>query len=296
MPPSYFHRQAQGLTVSSLGLGTYLDSADYAGSVVAALEGGINFIDTSLNYRNQASERDIGEALARLKPARESFVVCTKAGYLVPNAVPDGIEIVANMHSMSPSFLLDQLDRSRANLRLDTIDVFYLHNPETQLQYIPEDEFYNRIQAAFETLEEQVANGKIRFYGIATWSGLRDKPGLSLERMASIAGEGNHFRFIQLPFNLGMVDGYPAIQEAQELGITSIASATLYQTRLLGRIPGEIAAKLPGASTDAQRAIQFTRSVPGITVALVGMGTPAHVAENLAVARLPPADLSAWFK
>jgi aryl-alcohol dehydrogenase-like predicted oxidoreductase len=93
-----------------------------------------------------------------------------------------------------------------------------------------------------------------------------------------------------------MVDGLPAIQAAQKLGITSIASATLYQARLLGRINDQIAEKLPGAASDAQRAIQFTRSAPGISVALVGMGTPAHVAENLAVAGLPYADLSAWFQ
>ncbi len=45
---------------------------------------------------------------------------------------------------------------------------------------------------------------------------------------------------------------------------------------------------MPGLMTDAQRAIQFTRSTPGIDVALVGMGRPGHVLENLGVARARP--------
>ncbi len=45
----------------------------------------------------------------------------------------------------------------------------------------------------------------------------------------------------------------------------------------------------PGFSTDGQRAIQFTRSTPGVAVALVGMRQTAHVAENLEVAKSPPA-------
>jgi aryl-alcohol dehydrogenase-like predicted oxidoreductase len=55
-------------------------------------------------------------------------------------------------------------------------------------------------------------------------------------------------------------------------------------------MPDEVAALLPGLSTDAQRAIQFTRSTPGIAVALVGMGRREHVVENLGVARVPPVD------
>jgi diketogulonate reductase-like aldo/keto reductase len=56
-----FFREAQGLTVSSLGIGSYLGAMDsatdssYALSVVSAVRSGVNFIDTSLNYRNQHS-------------------------------------------------------------------------------------------------------------------------------------------------------------------------------------------------------------------------------------------------
>ncbi len=57
---------------------------------------------------------------------------------------------------MAPDFLADQIDRSRANLGVDTIDVFYLHNPETQLGFVDRAEFDTRIRRAFAQLEQLV--------------------------------------------------------------------------------------------------------------------------------------------
>lgn len=309
-------------------MGSYLGQMDpatdaaYEQSTRDAVGAGINFIDTSLNYRHQSSERNIGQALAALfdsgQTRREEIVVCTKAGFLVPNAIPSGTmasgDTVARMHSMAPAFLADQLERSRDNLRLQTVDVFYLHNPETQLGHVARDVFDHRVGAAFETLEKLASAGNIRFYGTATWSGYRDQPpeqGLSLVRLESlardVAGASHRFRFIQLPFNLAMPEAAAARREvidgrnltileaATELGITVVASASLLQARLSRDLPESVAERLPGATTDAQRAIQFTRSAAGLAVALVGMSSPAHVAENAAIASIRPADLSAWF-
>src|SRR5215469_7319238 len=128
-----FYRQAFGLQVSSLGIGTYLgrddDASDqaYTDALIAAGENGIDFFDTAINYRNQRSERCVGAALKHLQ--RDEIVVCTKAGFLTPGAVPHSLkseDIVGGMHSMAPAFLADQIERSLANLDIDTIDVFYL--------------------------------------------------------------------------------------------------------------------------------------------------------------------------
>jgi len=312
-----FYRQAQGLTVSNIGIGTYLGDCDretdacYTKAIETALGKGLNFIDTSLNYRNQQSERAIGAALNdvidRKQIARAEVVVCTKAGYLVPDALPreamNPADIVGGMHAMTPGFLGNQLERSRQNLGLETIDVFYLHNPETQLGHVSADAFYERIRSAFAFLETKVADGAIRFYGAATWNGFRCQPGasegLSLQRLieiaTEIAGEQHHFRFIQLPFNFAMpeafvqrVDGQSVLTLAREKGITVVASASLLQARLTRGIPDNIAAKFPGTATDAQRSVQFARSTPGITVALVGMSKSEHVRENLGLANTPP--------
>jgi aryl-alcohol dehydrogenase-like predicted oxidoreductase len=319
-----FFRTAQGLRMSSVGIGSYLgdEKAAYAECVKAALRGGVNFLDTSLNYRHQLSERNfgagIGELLRAGEIARDEFAVCTKAGYLVPNAVPTGVirpaDVVGGMHCMTPAFLEDQLERSRVNLGLETIDVFYLHNPETQLEYVNEETFYGRVRAAFEKCEEMAVQGRIRYYGAATWNGFRaraNERGLSLARMEGLAreagGEGHRFRFIQLPVNMAMVEGFTiqrenidgaslsTLQAAARLGITAIASASLLQARLSRNLPEQVAEQFPGLSTDAQRAIQFARSVPGVSTALVGMSSAAHVLENLRVGEVAPSALESWF-
>ena len=310
-----FYREARGLAVSSLGLGTYLGQPDeatdraYVEAAQAAARGGINFFDAAINYRHQRSERALGEALGGLMESgelrRQEVVVATKAGFLTPGAVPDWLEaadVVGRMHSMAPDFLADQIDRSRANLELDSIDIFYLHNPETQLNFVPREEFECRVRAAFARLEQLAAEGRIRHYGAATWDGFRQEGKLDLVRLVEIAeeqgGPEHHFRFIQLPFNLAMAEafqrrdaaGQNVLDRAARAGITVVASASLLQSRLASELPEALAERLPGLATDAQRAIQFTRSTPGIAVALAGMSKARHVAENLGVGVVPPAS------
>ena len=169
-------RESQGLVLSSIGIGTYLgqpsDLADkaYAACVAASVKRGINVIDTAINYRFQRSERSIGAAIKHLREegyAREEFVICTKGGYLTPDgAMPSdpndyfyreyiqpGIltpnDIVGGSHCMTPRFLENQLGRSLKNLGVDCIDVYYLHNPESQLGEIPRPDFYERVRDAF---------------------------------------------------------------------------------------------------------------------------------------------------
>jgi aryl-alcohol dehydrogenase-like predicted oxidoreductase len=314
-----FYRTAQDLIVSSVGIGTYRGAMDretdaaYADAVHAALRAGVNLIDTSLNYRHQRSERSVAAGLRRFFESdgagRDEVVICTKGGYLVPGAVTEDTltveDVAGGMHCMAPAFLADQVERSRRNLGIETIDIYYLHNPETQLGFVDASKFLERIQGAFTQLETAVSDGLIRYYGTATWEGYRGG-GLALRSLAEIAceiaGDGHHFRFIQLPVSLGAQEalwcpaqgGGSVLDLAAQLGITAIASASLLQGRLAKDLPEEIAQMLPGLDTDAQRAIQFTRSTPGITAALVGMRRTEHVAENLAVAGVAPLDAAAY--
>jgi len=303
-----FYQSVFGLQISTLGIGTYIGGAEradpaYIEALIAAGESGINLFDTAINYRGQRSERCIAAALRRLQ--RDEIVVCTKAGFLTPGAVPAFLKpehVVGRMHSMDPDFLTDQIDRSRANMGVDTIDVFYLHNPETQLSFVTREEFDDRVRRAFARLERLVESQRIRWYGAATWDGFRMKGALSLPRMVEIAeeecGPEHHFRFIQLPFNVGMVEAYvgtpeSVLQEASRLGIAVVASATLSQTQVLANMPARLTQLTPDM-TNAQRAIQFTRSTPGIAAALVGMGRPEHVRENIGMAGAAPLSLEQY--
>ena len=307
-----FYRNVLGLNLSSLGIGTYLGPADnaadaaYTDALLAAAENGINVFETAINYRNQHSERCVGAALKQLR--RDEMVVCTKAGFLTRGATPAGLaadEVAGGIHSMAPAFLADQVERSLANLGVETIDIFYLHNPETQLGFVNGSEFDARIARAFALLEDLAARRRIRWYGAATWDGFRKKGALSLPRMVEIAretaGPDHRFRFIQLPFNLAMVEAFldrprSLLESAAQLDVAVVASATLLQTRVLEQIPDTVAGLLPGLETPAQRAIQFTRSTPGIAVALTGMGRREHVLENLGVARVAPAPREQYLR
>ena len=334
IPASHF-RSLDGLVVSSIGLGTYLGDEDdetdrrYGAAIVDAANLGCNLFDTAINYRAQRSERVLGRALAALAREgslpREQMVVCTKGGYIpFDGSVPPdpsayvrdtylrpGIlrpEDVVGAHAMTPRYLKDQLGRSLANLGLESIDVYYVHNPEGQLAALPRPEFLQRIRAAFELLEQEVAAGRVGRYGAATWNGFRQPPGardhLSLAELVreaeAVAGAGHHFKVIQLPYNLAMPEAYArptqvvdgermsALEAARRLGVAAVASAAILQGQLSRRLPQAVAEALPGLPTPAARALQFVRSTPGVTAALVGMGGREHVEENLAVARAEP--------
>jgi aryl-alcohol dehydrogenase-like predicted oxidoreductase len=328
-------REQQTLSLSSIGIGTYLGNVDtetdirYAAAVTRAVELGANVIDTAANYRCQRSERSIGEALRRLLIAgfgRDELIVCTKGGYLpfdgapprdlrayiedtfVKTGVANFEDIVGGSHCMTPAYLQNQLQQSLTNLGIDCVDVYYIHNPESQIGQVSETEFYFRIRAAFETLEEARAKKSLKFYGVATWNGFRSPVGSSgyhsLEQMVNLArdagGENHGFRFIQLPFNLAMpealttanqsVDGehLSTIDAAARLGVTVISSASIFQGRVAHGLPSDLRAVLGATLTDGQCAIQFVRSTPGICSALVGMSHLDHVEENLKLTAIEP--------
>jgi len=66
-----------------------------------------------------------------------------------------------------------ETDRSLSNLDLDSIDLYYVHNPETQLAERSAEAVYDQLEATFTRLEERVADGDIRHYGVATWEAFR---------------------------------------------------------------------------------------------------------------------------
>jgi aryl-alcohol dehydrogenase-like predicted oxidoreductase len=331
----HFRSSETGLIMSSIGLGTYLGDQDddtdtlYAHALSVALARGCNVIDAAINYRCQRSERVIGRALHRLTSdgtaRRDEIVLATKGGYLpfdghVPSdpqgylgstyldsGIIDRRDLVAGCHCIAPSFLRDQLDRSLENLKVDRIDVYFIHNPETQLQENDRAEFQRRIQAAFEFLEMEADADRIGYYGVATWNGLRRskqaRDHLSLAELVRTAerirGSSHRFRFIQAPYNLAMTEAHTeqtqsvggrrmsTLEAARGFGITVVASASLLQGQLL-HLPRGLSAAFPTLASDAQRALQFVRSTPGVTTALVGMKTERHVVENLAVANVAP--------
>jgi aryl-alcohol dehydrogenase-like predicted oxidoreductase len=342
--PGNYH-PAMDLALSTIGIGTYLGEPDkrtdarYAESLRLALELGINLIDTAVNYRLQRSERVIGQVLKEAIEAgtlkREEVVIATKGGYVTfdgempPDArawfqerfVKPGIvgpgDLVGGSHCMTPIWLSTMIELSRANLGLETLDIYYLHNPESQLAEVDRAEFRRRLEQAFELLEDKAAEGIIGCYGAATWNGFRiesaERAYLSLSEMVETAtrvgGNNHHFRMIQLPYNLAMTEAFTSrnqailndgigstLAAADAAGIAVCASASLLQGRLGRRLPPLMEEAFGGLGSDAQRAIQFVRSTPGVSSALVGMSTAAHVRDVAGTAAQPPAPFESIMK
>lgn len=335
-------RLAHGLWLSSIGAGTYLGEPTartderYASAIEQVIESGVNVIDTAVNYRHQRSERSVGQALGALISRgalqRDEIYLATKGGFLnFDGDVPDdpssyfyeqviqtGLakaeDVAAECHVISPAYLRRQIAVSRKNLGVETIDLYYVHNPETQLSRASRGEFRRRLRDAFQSLEEAVAQGAIGAYGVATWNAFRvggeSREKLALDEVLAAAeeagGEAHHFRAIQLPFNFAMTEALtiptqelegrevPALRAASEHDLLVFASASLLQGQLSEGLPEEITRHFPGLKTDAQRALQFVRSTPGITSALVGMSQTRHVEENAATLAIPPLTLEEY--
>lgn len=328
-----FHRLLpRKLVAGALGIGTYLgectdaEDAAYAATIRAALAAGVNVLDTAINYRCQRSERALGhavvEAIAAGAVRRDEIIVCTKGGYVAFDGEPPASreayqqwlerelfdtglvtpeELVRGGHTIAPRHLAHQLDRSRANLGLKAIDLYYIHNPEEQLLAVDRSTFRQRMRIAFALLEERAAAGEIAGYGCATWTGFRVPPDhrqhLTLAELVAMArdvgGTTHHFRTVQLPVSLAMPEAarlptqplggrlVPLLEAADALGVGVVVSATLMQGKLAAGLPDEMHELFPGCATDAQRALRFASSLPGVSVVLAGMRSQAHLDDNL---------------
>jgi len=330
-------REFDGLSVSALAAGTYLGSADeaddrrYENSLVAAALGGINLFDTAVNYRCQRSERTLAYVIKKLGGlgfARNQLVISTKGGFLPGDGSMEGYQdyiyksyiktsiikpddIVAQCHCMTPGYITSQINQSLANLRIKTIDLYYIHNPEIQLPIVGQAEFYKRLTAAFVACEQAVSEGKIARYGVATWDGFRQALGAPdrldindvLAAAKAAGGEGHHFRAIQLPYNLAMLEAvgirnqkvaaeeWPIIAAATQKGVAVMISAPLMQGHVL-KMPAAMAASLPGDESVAAKALRFVISSPGVVSAMVGMKEISHVQDVTQVLKSKPWDVS----
>ena len=323
----------ENLHLSNVGIGTYLGNPDkqtdelVKNAVKQSVLSGVNVIDTAINYRAQKAERSVGRAISELineeKVSRDQIFVSSKNGYVTndadipedfmeyvmrefgkPGIVKEG-DITSGYHCMTVPYLSDQLDRSLKNLDLECIDLMYLHNGiEGQIKDISKEQFLEKLSSVFELYEKKRDEGKIKFYGMATWECFRvmkDNPHyLSLEDVVNMAknigGDDHGFKFIQLPYNMNydqallgknqLIQNKPVsiLESSVRLGIGVFTSVPFMQGRLLspGVMPdfGELKPSL--------RALQFIRSSPGVLAPLVGQKSSEHVSENLDIMNIPP--------
>lgn len=240
--PADHFRVFDNLYLSSIGMGTYLgkpnkeDDQSMENAVYESIKsGGVNVVDTAINYRAMRSEKSVGRALLRLINdgivTRDQVFVSTKNGYItndgdypeidvmeyvqtmfISNDIMHADDISSGYNVLNPNYLKRCIDKSLANLHLATLDLVYVHNPfESWYEDVSREDFFQMLSKVFEAYEEYRTLNKIRYYGMATWTCFRVPPDskeyLCLEDITKTAekvgGLGKHgFRFIQLPYNL----------------------------------------------------------------------------------------------
>eukprot|EP00747_Dinoflagellata_sp_TGD_P170425 gnl/TRDRNA2_/TRDRNA2_201932_c0_seq1.p1 gnl/TRDRNA2_/TRDRNA2_201932_c0~~gnl/TRDRNA2_/TRDRNA2_201932_c0_seq1.p1 ORF type:complete len:460 (+),score=72.39 gnl/TRDRNA2_/TRDRNA2_201932_c0_seq1:83-1462(+) len=239
------------LFLSPVGIGTHRmdDGRGCMQSLLAAMQRGVNVVDTAPNYGDGGAERAIGKALGTLMGAgvvaRDSMVIVSKVGNVVGEeniarckelcAVRDGSGLALPQrkdgsiyHCISPEWIDAEISGSLQRLDVECIDVLLLHNPETVLGLreaswssaaaVTDDMFYEEmLKSAFAELEIQVSRGRIQYYGVTgAFYPLRasEPQHMLLERVLKVAGP--HFRVVQFPLNFAEPEALTRPQVARK--------------------------------------------------------------------------------
>ena len=218
LPPTPFGRT--GRSVSRIGFGAWaiggtwgeVTEEDARAALHAALDAGQSFIDTADVYGDGRSERLIAQVLAE-RPGPHPFVA-TKAGRRATPHVPE-------------AFTLDALtawtDRSRANLRMDRLDLVQLHCPPTAVYYMPQ---------VFDALETLRARGAIAHWGVSVEKVEEGLKAIAYDGCTSVQIIWNIFR--QRPAEL-------FFREAQRRNVSIIARVPLASGLLTGKMTAQTA-------------------------------------------------------
>ncbi|MBX9812247.1 MAG: aldo/keto reductase [Burkholderiales bacterium] len=231
---------------------------------------------------------------------------------------------LTDVHLLSPGYIAQQIEDVRAALGLETLDAFLVDQPEVHIPRVGKDQLNRKLQSVFTVLEQAVKENKIRCYGISTFNGFRvETDNVLFQSLAALQGlaekaaqiaqqdtQAKHsFKLVQLPFNQAMLEGFTrfnqatghgnvasTLQAAFQLKVYAMASHSLAKGRLAGYCESAVRQALPRLANDAQRALQFNRSTPGLGTALAGISTPSHLDDLLAVARTPPMGRADYLK
>jgi hypothetical protein len=219
------------LTVSRIGFGTYRVhefEPDHREALKRAILKGCNLIDCAINYSSGSAERLVGDVLQDMFQEetlrRDEIVVVTKVGYIQGDLLKDGklrksrfalwpeVQEVSQelWHCIHPDFIREQITESLRRTKLQVLDGVLLHNPETYFKSstAQREEYYRRIEKAFRHLEQEVADRRIRFFGVSsnTFGEPESRSDhtsfLRLRELANSVGRESHFRVVQFPLNL----------------------------------------------------------------------------------------------
>ncbi len=274
--------------------GTQVDTSLAVDCLAAAHEGGVNFFDNAEAYGGGKSETIMGEALAELGWARNSYVVSTKLFW--------GLSDDVNMsNTLNRKYLMQAIDGSLERFGLDFVDLVYCHRPDAQTP----------IGETVWAMSDMISSGKAHYWGTSEWSGAE------IAEAAAFAERHNlHAPVVEQPqYNLferrRVEHEYARLYDSTAgLGLTtwSPLASGLLTGKYLDGVPEGSRGSLPGYEwlrnlltdpdrnaivrdlvdiaaridvTPAQLAIAWCASNPHVTSVILGASTVDQVTENL---------------
>jgi aryl-alcohol dehydrogenase-like predicted oxidoreductase len=292
-----------GVKVSQLCLGTMMfgRSANEQDSIAithAALEKGINFVDTANAYSAGASEEFVGKALSTGK--RASVVLATKAFFPQDQKDP-------NARGLSRRHLIEACEASLQRLQTDWIDLYQLHRPQSD---IPIDE-------TLRALDDLIRQGKVRYIGTSMFPAWKTVESLWAAKELGL----NRFVCEQMAYNLlDRTAEREVIPAAQTFGLGLIPWGPLCGGLLTGKyrrddqsatgrwqggkdnfgrpatpaaydvIEGLVALAKEKGCTPSQLALAWNASQPAITAPIIGPRTLEQLLDNVGAAEVEVTD------
>jgi aryl-alcohol dehydrogenase-like predicted oxidoreductase len=298
------------LTVSAVSFGAWaiggtwgtVDDVQSMAALHAAVDAGVNFIDTADVYGDGRSERLVAQ-LRRERPG-ERIYVATKAGRRLPVQAPEGYTR-ENLNAW--------IDRSLRNLGVDRLDLLQLHCPHPKVYDRPE---------LFETLDNLIRAGKIRYYGVSVETVEEALRAIRHPNVQSVQIIFNMFRLkpaeaffpaarerkvgilARVPLASGLLTGKLKVdtafeaddhrrfnREGERFDKGETFSGVPYAVGL--EAVEELRALLPAGVTLSQLALRWILMFPEVTCTIPGGKTPEQARENAAAAALPPLSATA---
>jgi len=293
--------------VSAIGFGAWaiggswgsVDDEQSMAALHAAIDSGVNFIDTADVYGDGRSERLVAR-LRRERPS-ERIWVATKAGRRLPKQICEGY---------TRENLVAWVERSLRNLEMDALDLLQLHCPPTALYDRPE---------VFDVLDDLVREGKLRYYGVSVETAAEALAAMRYRSVQSVQIIFNMFRLkpaervlpearerqvgilARVPLASGLLTGklrHDTVFEPDDHRAFNREGQEFDKGETLSGVPYDLGLQaverlrslVPRDVTMAQLALRWILMFDAVTCAIPGARNPAQARDNATAARLPALD------